>query len=712
MAKKKSAGKKKTSAKRPAAFASNAQPDTTIPPKPPQMRLTRPEATQIAESYPGRTFGSQAFRSVPPCTDPTIIAPVFTKDGRFVITPGPNLTVAVWNYPQGTLDRSLAGRATRYDKSTTLNGLALSPDETKIAASGFGPDGITVRILSFEDGSEVSTFDTFCDLLVWLPNSEHLLCTDTRSSTPEIKIFHAPSATMTGKVQLPVDWSMVGVALESADALVAFYRNPRKTDAKLAKYRISNGEISQKPTVSINVPSGGWHEAAFSFAPATGKAAIAQGGAPVFIYDIASKQVDAVLPHTAISDGVSFDPTGSQLALKEKIRRSEDGNRWQERIVVHSMPTGKDSVIMPDVFRGRMAMSWAPDREGLATWSTQGLEIWHIASGAAAYTSGHRGHVTSLLPNGPKAFASAGVDGTIRTWSVDNSQEQWVRYWPEAAHRGVDLRVIADESVFVGWGYGPSESFVRISRCDDGQEVRTIRGDGVYVDRVNQVVWVSTNMPNGKSGWTRELLPYTFALEPAAGTQPKSFDDIMSRLAFDKNDGWAPRVSLERDGRWLVVHNDKQIVVAEWPTLTEVYRDRPKAGISMAAVAPRAKILLIADKGGGVVSVVDADKNAVTAIAERHTHGSFQVGDVLAVSPDSKLFAWVKRFQRVEVFDIETGRLVGATPKWLPVTSACFLDASTVLVSGRDGTISEWTMSDLNGAINHSESTDCPEVAP
>lgn len=701
MAKKKSAAKKKTAAKQQdASLESKPKPPTpntyvtsTNPAAP--GKLNTANAVPAAKMYPGRVFGSPAFRSVPPCIDPAILAPLFTKDGRFVITPGPNLTVSVWNYQEGTLERSLAGPATRYDKASAIKGLALNPDETKIAASGFGPKGMTVRVFSFDDGSETCSFDAFCDQLLWLPDSQNLLCIDTRSSMPGVKVFHLPSATSTGSLQMPIDWTLVGVYLDSADALVAFYRKPGKKDAKLAKYRIVDGQLSQRPAVSITVPSGGWYEAAFSFAPATGKAAIAQGRETVDIYDVPSKQLAAVLEHSNMADGLSFDPPGQRLAMKERIRMPQDGNRPEERLVVQSMTDEEDTVIVKDVFRGSMAMSWAPDGEGLATWSAHGLEIWNSHSGEPRDASGHRGEVTSIVAISPESFASSGADGTVRMWTLDSSREQWIRHWPESAHRGAHLQALPDESLLVGTGTGPRESFVRVSRYDTGEDVARIRGDNVYLDSDRHCLWVS--LPS--------MTAFTYALKTNPTLQQLPLDAVLSQLDF-KNEGWVPRVSIEYGGRLLMVHNDKQIVLAEWPGLAEVYRDKPKAGISMATVAPCGKFLLIADNPGGAVSVVAMPSKTVSTTIERWTAREFEMGDLLTVSPDSKLCAWCKRSQRVEVYEVETGRLIGATPEWLPATTACFLDASTLLVGSRDGMISKWTLPDLKAAMNHKKANE------
>ena len=706
MAKKKSAAKKKTVAKQQdASLESKPQPSTpntnvtsTQPAAP--VKPNAAKAVPAAKMYPGRVFGSPAFRSVPPCIDPAILAPLFTKDGRFVISPGPSLTVSVWNYPEGTLDRSLAGPATRYDKASAIKGLALSPDETKIAASGFGPEGMTVRVFSFDDGSEICYFDAFCDQLLWLPDSQNLLYIDTRSSMPGVKVFHLPSATSTGALQMPMDWTLVGVFLDSADGLVVFYRKPGKKDAKLAKYRIIDGQLSQKPTVSITVPSGGWYEAAFAFAPTTGKAAIAQGGDPVSIYDLTSKRLEAVLTHSGMSDGVSFDPAGKRLAMKERIRKPQEGNRPHERLVVQSLTNEKDTVVVPDVFRGSMAMSWGPDGEGLATWSAHGLETWNSRSGEPRDASGHRGEVTSIVATGPKSFASAGADGTVRMWNSDGDREQWIRYWPEAAHRGARSCALLDESVIVGMVTGPSEAFVRASRVDNGEEIATVCGDGVYVDSDRHCLWVSSNQFKGDSGWTRGMESFTYALKPSPKPQRISLDDVLLQLGFKKNEGWVPRVSLEHGGRWLVVHNDKQLVVADWPDLTEVYRVMPKTGISMAVVVPSGAFLLVADNPGGAVSVVAMPSKTVSATIERRSASRFEMGDLLTVSPDSTLCAWCKRSQRVEVYEVETGKLIGATPEWLPATTACFIDASTLLVGSRDGMISSWPLRELTTALD------------
>lgn len=697
MAKKKSAAKKKTVAKRQDTLLESKpqppSPNTTVAtPKPAAPgESSTPNAVPAAKMYAGHVFGSLAFRSVPPCIDPTIIAPVFTKDGRFVITPGPNLTVSVWNYPEGTLARSLAGPATRYDEASMIKGLALSPDETKLAASGFGPKGMTVRIFSFDDGSEVCSFDDFCDQLLWLPNSQHLLCIASKWSA-KVKVFCTKSAASTGQSLMPLDWTLVGVFLDSDDGLVAFYRKSAKKDAKLAKYRIIDGQISQKPAVSITVPSGRWYEAAFSFARSTGKAAIAQGGDAVAIYDVNSKRLECVLAHSHMADGVSFDPAGKRLAMKERIDNPQDANHSKERLVVQSMTNERDTVVVPDVFRRRMAISWAPDGEGLATWSSHGLEIWSSRSGEPRDVSGHRGDVTSIVAIGSNSFASAGVDATVRMWTADGGREQWIRHWPEAAHHGVRLCALRDASVIVGMGI----SFVRASRVDDGDEIATVCGDGVYVDSDRQCLWVSGHEFQGESGSTYGMASLTYALKPSPKPQRIPLDDVLVQLGgFTRNEGWVPRVSLEHGGRWLMVHNDKQIVVAEWPGLTEVYRAKPNTGVSMALVVPSGEFLLVADNPGGAVSVVAMRTKTVCATSERRTSGPFQVGDVLTASPDSKLFAWGKRWQRVEVYEVETGQLIGVTPEWLPATTACFLDDSTLLIGGRDGLISKWTLADL-----------------
>lgn len=711
MAKKKSAAKKKTVAKQQdASLESKPKPSTpntnvtsTKPAAP--VKPNAAKAVPAAKMYPGRVFGSPAFRSVPPCIDPAILAPLFTKDGRFVISPGPSLTVSVWNYPEGTLDRSLAGPATRYDKASAIKGLALSPDEKKIAASGFGPEGMTVRVFSFDDGSEICSFDAFCDQLLWLPDSQNLLCIDTRSSMPGVKVFHLPSATMMASLQMPLDWTLVGVFLDSADALVAFYRKPGKKDAKLAKYRIIDGQLSQKPAVSITVPSGGWYEAAFSFTPTTGKAAIAQGSDPVSIYDLTSKRLETVLPHSGMSDGVSFDPAGKRLAMKERIRKPQEGNGWHERLVVQSITNEKDRVVVPNIFRRSMAISWTPDGKGLATWSAVGLEMWNSRSGEPREASGHRGAVTGIAAIGTNSFVSAGVDGTVRMWNADSSREQWIRHWPEVAQRGARLYALPNQALFVGCGTGSSEAFVRVSRCDEGDGIATICGDDVYLDSHRRCLWVSSNESTARSGFTRGIKSFAYDLKPSPKQQQLSRDDVLLQLGFKKNEGWEPRLSLEHGGRWLVVYNDKQLVVADWPDLTEVYRVTPKTGISMAVVVPSGEFLLLADSPGGAISVVALVSKTVSATIERRSSRRFEMGDLLTVSPDSKLCAWCKRSQHVEVYEVETGQLIGATPEWLPARTVCFLDGSSLVVGSSDGTISKWTLHDLADAMSRTDST-------
>jgi WD40 repeat protein len=169
-------------------------------------------------------------------------------------------------------------------------------------------------------------------------------------------------------------------------------------------------------------------------------------------------------------------------------------------------------------------------------------------------------------------------------------------------------------------------------------------------------------------------------------------DEIVSKLGAS---GWEPRVSLEHGGRWIILHNDNELVVAGWPGLEDVYRARPKTGVSMVALSQDCDYLLVADNYGGEVMTVDLKQGVVIAASERRNSREFEVGDVLAVSPDSKFFAWGKRAQRVEVFELRTGTFLGATPTWLPATAACFLDTTTLLVGGADGMISAWPIASL-----------------
>jgi WD40 repeat protein len=625
---------------------------------------------------------------------------VFTKDGRFLISPGPNLTMSVWNYPEGTLARSLAGPATRYDENSSIQGLALSPDETKIAASGFGRNGRTVRVFSFDDGSEVCAFDAFCGPLQWLSDSSHLLCIENKTSSPGITCYSVPSATEVSRIRMPLDWTLVGAALDSADAVVAFYRKPGRKDAKLARYRIEKGNISQKASVSINVPSRS-HETAFAFSAATDLAAIAQGHDEFVIYDVGSRRHELGGGYM-YSGGISFDASGTRLAGKTCIGFHGD-NRPYEDIDITSMDGDRgwcgrdDDAVFENVFRGPMGISWAPDGRSLATCSAPllnawlkpvgvGVELWDVVSGKAQNESGHRGEITSLVPAGSRSFASAGADGTIRMWNIASGREDWIRCWPEAGHRGATVQHIPDESLLVGAGAGPKEGFVRTCRAADGEDIGSMRGHSVCWDPDRRRLWVVDE--------TIGLYIASYATALAREPQPAMplRDEIISKLGPGL---WAPRVSLQHGGRWIMLHNDKELVVAEWPGLADVYRVRPKTGVSMAALTPTCDYLLFADNPGGEVTTVDIKQGAVIAVSERRNARDFEVGDVLAVSQDSKLFAWGKRAQRVEVFELHSSEFLGATPKWLPATAACFLDATTLLVGGADGLISTWPLATL-----------------
>jgi hypothetical protein len=115
----------------------------------------------------------------------------------------------------------------------------------------------------------------------------------------------------------------------------------------------------------------------------------------------------------------------------------------------------------------------------------------------------------------------------------------------------------------------------------------------------------------------------------------------------------------------------------------------------MVALTPGCDFLLVADNPGGEVTTIGLQNGEAVAVSERRKWRDFEVGDVLAVSTDSTLFAWGKRAQRVEVFELHTGKFLGSTPKWLPATSVCFLDTTTLLVGGADGLISAWPLAAL-----------------
>jgi sugar lactone lactonase YvrE len=271
-------------------------------------------------------------------------------------------------------------------------------------------------------------------------------------------------------------------------------------------------------------------------------------------------------------------------------------------------------------------------------------------------------------------------------WKNTSTRETWIRSWPEAAHRGATLRVVPEESLLVGAGTGPKEAFVRACRTGDGEDIGSIRGHSVCWDPDRHRLWIV----DATIGL--DIRPYTTALARENEPPVPLRDKILSKLSTN---GRMPRVSLVNGGRWIMVHNSREVVIAEWPGLADVYRVQPKTGVSMVALTPGCDFLLVADNPGGEVTTIGLQNGEAVAVSERRKWRDFEVGDVLAVSTDSTLFAWGKRAQRVEVFELHTGKFLGSTPKWLPATSVCFLDTTTLLVGGADGLISAWPLAAL-----------------
>lgn len=657
------------------------------------------------QHYPDGYFGTRAFRCMPPRDFSYALSenfgsllsvrPIFTKDGRFVITPGPDLTICVWDAATGALRRFLAGGTTRYEESRCVTALALSPDETKIAAAGFGVDSNIVRIFNFADGSESFSIKLNCNQLLWLADSEYLVGIYAGGACWS-SIVSLKSQNVTDTLHLG---RMAGAGVNAADDLVVFLRTGSCKDAKLVVYAISNGVFSKRPK-STTIASGNWTYGTSAYCSQTGSIAVAQGGDHVFVLLSGLKGDMRILPQTFGSDGLAFSDSGKSIAIKDPLMDRENP---QERIFLQPIDGKGKTVTIPNVFRDHVAMSWSPDDRTLAVWSSSGLELWNTYSGNPCDPHGHRGPVISICPAGPGKFASAGWDGTVRLWDVNRAGEDWVSGpWPDMARKEMWLQFVESEGLLIITG-GNWLTRVRVVRLDDGKEVGTIPGGPIACwDNDRSLLWVrvwNSVSPGESTRWFIDS--YTAELNP--GTEPNRWklEDVLATIKVTAP-GADLTASIIFGGRWLLAHDEQELVIARWPDLTEVCRYKPAQGISDAVLSPDGKLLGLLDQPSGEVSIIAVENQQVCASC-RTRRRQFDAR-LYAFSPDSSLLAWGRTVPKgdghfdvmsVNVLSAKTGKHIGSTPKWLHVTSACFLDNETLLVGAVDGTISKWKLADL-----------------
>jgi RNA polymerase sigma factor (sigma-70 family) len=377
------------------------------------------------------------------------VPPVFTPDGRTVISVSGNGTLLFWEAESGKLIRQQPGPDTR------VMALAVSPDGRILALSGskvihllrfpdLQPDGKIelpkgpARSLAFSaTGTLLASGDNEGAVRLWdvatrkehkaFPNHKAPVCAVALTADGSMLVSSSEdgnlrfSKTDTGKAEV-----MVALKPSEVNRLAA---SPSGTYMASAG-KFAQGGTSLRGTVQLWTAKDGRllgrtigedeEITSVAFSP-DGKVVAAAGAKSAMICDVGTfRFVRRFVGGDWFGAGVAFSPDGKTLA---SCGAGAAVRFWD-------VATGRARGIGFASSGGANSLAFSPDGKQLATgsigdWAERTVQLWDAASGKPGRKfAGHDGSVlqVAFTPDGQNMVTTGG-DGTVRVWDTTSGQE-------------------------------------------------------------------------------------------------------------------------------------------------------------------------------------------------------------------------------------------------------------------------------------------------
>ncbi|MHC5541207.1 WD40 repeat domain-containing protein, partial [Singulisphaera rosea] len=341
--------------------------------------------------------------------------PLFSRDGRFVLTDEFGGRIQVWDSRDG---RRLRKVELGIDY---ISNFALSPDGQTIAAIGFqsssGMDLTKFRLTltNLTTGLRTGQFE-FDDqqgpqTIVYAPDGKYIA---TMREDGPMRLWDLAAARLLYEERM-AEWTSSSVAfspqpagyrLAFADSRAIHLRDPaRREDIRTIPL---DGEL--QPTSLAFSPDGRTLASACSGGWPTITLWKVDDGSAVWRFSRSEHATEVRL---------TFSPNGAVIAVKGMV---ED----KDSVVLLDTATGKESEELASSIPASHSLAFSPDSKTVATtWQHQSLHLWDLRTGKdrLATPEAHVGDVRALASiDGGKTLVSGSDDRTVRFWDLATGQ--------------------------------------------------------------------------------------------------------------------------------------------------------------------------------------------------------------------------------------------------------------------------------------------------